>query len=71
MTAIERHEIAKQAESIRKTLLTLSHRLDGLMETVGSEESGWSDAYETLSDVRSDVEVCVDRLENRFSTAAK
>ena len=71
MTAIERHEIAKQAESIRKTLLTLSQRLDGLMETVGGEESGWSDAYETFSDVRSDIEVCVDRIESRFSTAAK
>jgi hypothetical protein len=71
MTATERSEIAKQAESIRKTLLTLSQRLDGLMETVGGEEFCWSDAYETLSDVRSDVEVCVDRLENRFSTAAK
>jgi hypothetical protein len=62
---LNRKEVSLAAESIRITLQKLARRLEDLMNDVGGED-GWPAAYETLSDVRSDVERCDDSLANRF-----
>ena len=64
-SSINRTDIFLRAESIRIALQKLSSRLEDLMNDVGGEE-GWPAAYETLSDVQSDLNRCDDSLVKTF-----